>query len=169
MSSRPEITWLSNVDPRPVADARPAGDTQANGEPGAGGERIENPRASEGCEARVRFPAGCAWFDGHFPDGPVLPGVALLSLVRAAVARRRWPDPPARTVTGFGRVRFRQPVLPDELLRLALRPSRRERSLRFVISRDTDPRREPVCDGLARWAEAEPTTVAGLEHAWRWR
>jgi len=30
----------------------------------------------EGVCLRLEIPAGLAWFDGHFPDAPILPGVA---------------------------------------------------------------------------------------------
>jgi hypothetical protein len=39
-------------------------------------------------EARVRFPAGAAYFAGHFPGQPIVPGVVLIA---AAVQIARGP------------------------------------------------------------------------------
>lgn len=52
-------------------------------------------------EARGLIPDDSPFFSGHFPGNPMVPGIALLALVRLALA-------PERTVTGFRRVKFRQ-------------------------------------------------------------
>ena len=44
----------------------------------AGGDRIV---------ATARVPADSAWYDGHFPGNPILPGLALIALVEEAVLR----------------------------------------------------------------------------------
>ena len=47
---------------------------------------------------------------GHFPGGPVVPGVVMLDEVLAHIAQE-WPD---LTVAGFDAVKFAAPVLPGQ-------------------------------------------------------
>ena len=73
------------------------------------------------------------WFQGHFPTGPLLPGVAMLALVEESVALF-WPDalhPPLK-IESFRRVRFRQRVQPGANLRVKVRQSQ-PTSLRFSV------------------------------------
>jgi acyl-CoA synthetase (AMP-forming)/AMP-acid ligase II/3-hydroxymyristoyl/3-hydroxydecanoyl-(acyl carrier protein) dehydratase len=78
-------------------------------------------------------PPEAAWFQGHFPGAPLLPGVAMLALVEESLALF-WHGPgraPAR-VESFRRIRFRQRVVPLANLRLRvhqIEPSR----FRFVV------------------------------------
>jgi 3-hydroxymyristoyl/3-hydroxydecanoyl-(acyl carrier protein) dehydratase len=74
-----------------------------------------------------------AWFQGHFPDLPLLPGVAMMALVEDALLAL-WPDAdhPAVEVAAFRRVRFRQRVAPGASLRVRIRRVEGER-LRFWV------------------------------------
>ena len=69
--------------------------------------------------ADVRVPADSAWFDGHFPGHPVLPGIAQLGMVADLI--RTALGLPARVV-GVSRVRFKQMVLPDDCLQVSAEP-----------------------------------------------
>ena len=69
--------------------------------------------------ARASFDAACGWFSGHFPEMPILPGVALLELV-ARMAQL--PESQPVQVVGFRRVRFARPVHPGETIELTLTP-----------------------------------------------
>lgn len=73
------------------------------------------------------------WFQGHFPSGPLLPGVAMLALVEESVALF-WPDAlhSALKIVSFRRVRFRQRVLPGANLRVKVRQSQ-PAVLRFSV------------------------------------
>lgn len=72
----------------------------------------EGPDA-EGLYADVYVPADSRWFDGHFPDRPVLPGVAQLSMVFELVAKT---FSHALRVRAVSRVRFKQMILPEDRL-----------------------------------------------------
>jgi len=68
--------------------------------------------------ASIAIPAGGAWFEGHFPGRPILPGVATLALVLDALAREtRYPV----SLRGMVFARLRQLVLPDDRLELGTR------------------------------------------------
>ena len=99
-------------------------------------------------EAAARFPLDSRWFSGHFPGHPIVPGIALLAMVREAVTT--WERNRGRSVTiiGVRRVRFRLPVRPDNEVELeAKRISGREApSYAFTISLAG----ESVCSGVLR-------------------
>ncbi|HBT96231.1 MAG TPA: hypothetical protein DEB25_00545 [Desulfobulbaceae bacterium] len=63
-------------------------------------------------------PADSPWFSGHFPGNPILPGVAQLEMVAAAIARNSGKN---LYVTRLGRVKFKALVHPDERLRIEAR------------------------------------------------
>lgn len=72
-------------------------------------------------EAHVAVPAQSVWFDGHFPDAPVLPGIAQLSIVvqllSEALGKRVH-------VVEVNRVRFKQAIIPGEFIRVEITPER---------------------------------------------
>lgn len=74
--------------------------------------------------ARKGVTAGEPFFAGHFPQWPVMPGVLMceaLAQASALLVARSAPEPPPGTtlaVTGLERVRFRQPVVPGDVLDL---------------------------------------------------
>jgi predicted hotdog family 3-hydroxylacyl-ACP dehydratase len=61
---------------------------------------------------------GSAYFEGHFPGRPILPGVALLALVLEALARDAG-RPAALRAIPFARLR--RPIVPGDVLALAVR------------------------------------------------
>ena len=71
--------------------------------------------ASDSLVAEMVFPAGGEWFSGHFPDFPVLPGVAQLFYLRR-YARRVFPDFPDAGL--YRRIKFRRLVRPNERVRV---------------------------------------------------
>ncbi|MDA8140909.1 MAG: hypothetical protein M0036_19850 [Desulfobacteraceae bacterium] len=69
--------------------------------------------------AQVRVPPGSAWFDGHFPGLPVLPGIAQLGMVVDLI--RGMMGSPVR-VAEVNRVRFKQMIRPDDRLSVVVEP-----------------------------------------------
>ena len=82
--------------------------------------------------AMIEVPAGGAYFDGHFPGRPILPGVAQLTLVLDALARAaRRPV----SIQGIAFARLRQLVFPGHRLELVAREPEAAR-LRFDLKRE---------------------------------
>ena len=70
---------------------------------------------AEACAA-----TGSLWFSGHFPNNPILPGIAILSIVKDAIIHHESEKGKRVRITSIRRVRFRLPVRPDEVLTISL-------------------------------------------------
>ncbi len=70
--------------------------------------------------AQVDIDAASLWFSGHFPNEPVLPGIAILSMVRDVIRRYASEKGKNVKISGIRRVRFRLPVRPGESLSISL-------------------------------------------------
>jgi predicted hotdog family 3-hydroxylacyl-ACP dehydratase len=66
----------------------------------------------------IAVPSGGAYFEGHFPGRPILPGVAEIALTLEALARETRADMALR---GIAYTRLRQVVVPGDRLELAAR------------------------------------------------
>ena len=67
--------------------------------------------------------AGEPFFQGHFPDFPVMPGVLVIEALAQAGTVMMLQDSPDRGIpflAGLDKVRFRRPVVPGDQLRLEL-------------------------------------------------
>lgn len=65
-------------------------------------------------EAEVFVPVDSLWFSGHFPGEPILPGMALISVVWQVIRRAGEEKGEAIELSRLKRVRFSQPVRPGE-------------------------------------------------------
>ncbi len=104
---------------------------------------FDKPGSDGEIKARVCVPADSPWFDGHFPQAPVLPGVAQLGMVHDFLCRwfnRRLP------VTRVGRVRFKQMIRPDQPLILTVTTGDANGNHSFRICGDEGL----ICSGLIR-------------------
>ncbi len=79
----------------------------------------------------IDVPPNGAWFDGHFPGHPILPGVGQFVLALDALAR----DGRAMSVGGIVHARLRQPVSPGDRLEVFARDVPENR-LRVDLKRD---------------------------------
>lgn len=91
-------------------------------------------------------PNGSPWYSGHFPGNPILPGLAILAMVKEAILGEESVRGTEIRVVGLRRVRFRFPVKPDDRLILSFSRSRQEEkiSYSFQVFLDT----KPVCSGI---------------------
>jgi 3-hydroxyacyl-[acyl-carrier-protein] dehydratase len=77
---------------------------------------------AQGNVARADAHIGAAspWFSGHFPDEPVLPGIAIISMVSEVVRQYASEIGEKIRISAIRRVRFRVPIRPDKSLSISL-------------------------------------------------
>jgi 3-hydroxyacyl-[acyl-carrier-protein] dehydratase len=63
------------------------------------------------CKAGVELES--PWFSGHFPDDPILPGIAQLAIVFDAIKKMHKND---KKISEIRRVRFKQVIRPDDIM-----------------------------------------------------
>jgi len=83
------------------------------------GWRLSIRKTETAVTARVDVPEASRWFDGHFPEEPILPGIAQLALVMEVLKKAFGPKTAA---IRFSRVRFKQLIRPGDRLDLDIRP-----------------------------------------------
>lgn len=66
----------------------------------------------------LRVPDDLKYFDGHFPGDPIVPGVAQLAIVEAAIARE---FPELGAPAGVQKLKFMAAIRPGDELVLSLR------------------------------------------------
>jgi len=86
---------------------------------------LRNLRQSSDNEifADVRVGPDSGWFSGHFPGKPILPGIAQLAMVSDAIRQAEGKD---LSISSIKKIRFRQPVKPDDELKIVVTPVRGE-------------------------------------------
>jgi 3-hydroxyacyl-[acyl-carrier-protein] dehydratase len=92
---------------------------------------------------QVKVPLDSIWFDGHFPNDPILPGVAQLALV-LDLLKETIGQP--ISATEVSRVRFKQAIRPDEEITIEVSPKAEPLSFGFRILSGT----EQACSGNVR-------------------
>jgi 3-hydroxymyristoyl/3-hydroxydecanoyl-(acyl carrier protein) dehydratase len=91
-------------------------------------------RDADHAELEVHWPRQLHYFSGHFPDAPVLPGVAQLHWA-IKIARDLFAMPPA--FNGMHGLKFQHVVLPDDITRLKLHYDAQKQSLSFTFASAT--------------------------------
>jgi 3-hydroxymyristoyl/3-hydroxydecanoyl-(acyl carrier protein) dehydratase len=91
--------------------------------------RIGSPqRDADGTNVfEFRFSADDPVFAGHFPDRPLLPGVFQLEMTH--IAAELVLDCPL-AVREISKAKFQRPILPDEIVRLELKLSEADGTIR---------------------------------------
>ena len=80
------------------------------------------------------------WFSGHFPENPILPGIAQLKLVFDLIARCAEKK---LQVAELSRVKFRKIITPGELLDIRVNCVKTDKQYSFQITSGSDD----VCSG----------------------
>lgn len=103
---------------------------------------VESIRAEDNeITARTRTESDSPWFAGHFPDDPILPGIAQLDMVADLIALLRKDNTRPK---GLSRVKFRKIVRPGEVLDIQVEQRNIENQYAFRIVRDN----EDICSGM---------------------
>ena len=71
-------------------------------------------------EALADVPADSPWFLGHFPGEPILPGIAIVYIVGQAIIQDTLKKGEQVQLRALKRVRFNQPVRPEETLLVSI-------------------------------------------------
>jgi 3-hydroxyacyl-[acyl-carrier-protein] dehydratase len=106
---------------------------------------------AERMTASAGVSADSAWYVGHFPDNPILPGIAILALVKEAIITSELREGRRVLITGIGRVRFRLPVKPDDRMTLEIKREKRHDSLAYLFS--VSLAGEAACTGVFKARE----------------
>ena len=80
--------------------------------------------ASDEISAEVAMMPDSSWFSGHFPDTPILPGIAILTMIFEAIQRTTSEK---LGISGLKKIRFKKVLGPND--RLAIK----------IIKSDRDP------------------------------
>lgn len=86
-------------------------------------------------EALAEVPENSPWFSGHFPGEPILPGIALVYVVKQAIQQEAQKRGEQFELRALKRIRFVQPVRPGDPLSLNIRAAETdgERVFHFKI------------------------------------
>jgi 3-hydroxymyristoyl/3-hydroxydecanoyl-(acyl carrier protein) dehydratase len=95
--------------------------------------------------ARVTTDSNSPWFSGHFPDDPILPGIAQLKMVADLIAISRKD---ASYMTGLSRIKFRKIVRPGEPLDIHATHGKIQNQYAFRISSSD----KEICSGMMFFA-----------------
>jgi len=106
------------------------------------------------------------WFQGHFPNAPLLPGVAMMALVEDSLLHF-WSDAdqPAVEVASYRRVRFRQRVEPGANLRARVRRVDGEH-FRFSVELGGAAACTGECSVKSRGGQGTPARPSSAERTW---
>lgn len=96
--------------------------------------------ANNSLAASVGVDANNPWFSGHFPDNPVLPGIAQLKYVFELLSSHWGED---MQLAGLKRVKFRKLIVPGDRLDIQVTPTGTENQYIFEITSES----EDVCSG----------------------
>ena len=97
---------------------------------------------------RVTTGSQSPWFSGHFPDNPILPGIAQLKMVADLIAASR---DDAVCIRGLSRIKFRKIVRPGEPLDIYATIDKGNDQYAFRITSSN----EEVCSGMMLVAPKE--------------
>ena len=80
--------------------------------------------------AHVEIGPESPWFSGHFPDEPILPGFATLSMVFDAI---QLVSNNKLVLTGLKKIRFKQVIKPGDRLEIKAETQNNKHSYSFTI------------------------------------
>ena len=97
-------------------------------------------------EALAHVPTDSPWFVGHFPGEPILPGIALVHMVKQAILKHAEARNERIKLDTLRKIRFVQPVRPGETLSINI--SGEESGEETLFSFKVANSENIVCSGL---------------------
>lgn len=94
---------------------------------------LKNVRGTRGeaMRAETSVSPDSPWFSGHFPNDPLLPGIAQLAMVKDLI-RLFYPE--ELILAGVRRIRFKQVIRPDDCITIEANPDPKKRTeFQFVL------------------------------------
>ena len=82
----------------------------------------------------VKVPSESPWFMGHFPNNPIVPGVALIAFVIDAVKYYEKKRGNQIRISGVKRVRFRKAIRPDDSISISISPEHKKQNLSYAFT-----------------------------------
>ena len=117
-----------------------------------------NPMSPDALSAAMVFHHDSPWFAGHFPDYPVLPGIAQLSVVWDLIRRSTDEN---LCVKEFKRVKFKQIIHPHDQIDIQAVPSGTEPdTYAFTIK----AKGETACQGVITVGSKNTTGTEGKKN-----
>ncbi len=98
--------------------------------------------------AQVTVSDGSPWFTGHFPDNPILPGIAQLNMIAEVIALARQEN---LCIKALRRVKFKKIVQPGERLEIHVSTKAKTNQYTFRITSEM----QDVCSGTISLAEKQ--------------
>ncbi len=96
-------------------------------------------------EALADVPVDSPWFSGHFPNEPILPGIALVHMAEQAIVQNALAKGERVQLHALKRVKFTRPVRPGESLSLSI--SGEEAGEEILFSFKVTNKKNIVCSG----------------------
>lgn len=90
--------------------------------------------------AQVTADSRSPWFAGHFPEDPILPGIAQLSMVTDSIANALQKE---LSLKSIARIKFKKIIRPGDILDIHIMATKKEGHYSFRIS----SMEEDVCSG----------------------
>jgi len=90
--------------------------------------------------AQVTTDLQSPWFSGHFPNDPILPGIAQLNMVTETISKVLQIDLSLQTVT---RIKFKKIIRPGDVLDIHAMAGKKENHYSFKITSE----QQEVCSG----------------------
>lgn len=113
-------------------------------------EQVLTARSSAGPES--------LWFDGHFPDDPILPGIAQLDMVLKVITEAVARD---LVLHSLSRIKFKKVIRPGDSLSIQVVAAKKEYHYSFTIEHE----QQAVCSGrmaLTPKKEQDPTMATEI-------
>jgi len=113
-------------------------------------KNVQGAREKE-IRAETSVPGDSLWFAGHFPEDPLLPGIAQLAMAHDLI-RRFYPED--LIFTGVKRVRFKQVIRPDSHIQIQVNPDQ-DKHAEFQFRLKVED--EVACTGKLVFREPDTT------------